>query len=110
MTTRARLLAILKEPDRYFAALFGERTMNAYDRDVSSVRPIKESMLDREALALVADINARHRLKRLCEDIAKVASEQAGRCPAGRDYPTHHTACNELAAAILALGEPNEHS
>jgi len=118
MTTHDRLLAILKEPDRFFVALSGFNEMHVYDRAISLVTPVKECVQDREALTLCADLNARHRLKRLCEEIAK--AERNSR-PITEMESVIEGECNGLAidrrilqqafcAAILALGEDNEHS
>jgi hypothetical protein len=94
-TTRARLLAILKEPDRY---------------------PASPSLLMTSSLP---DMNARHRLKKLCEEIAKVCSDRANHWAESNEDRTKEWAWRALisaaeadrcAAAILALGEDNEHS
>jgi len=105
MTSRDRLLAILKDepfdvtatPDEWY-----------YVKDVKANKVVSPAMWRDEARALCTDLNARRRLKRLCEEISTAIQTQAEICPAYRDYPTHRDICNTLAAAILAIGEDNE--
>jgi len=97
---RDRLLAILKEPDSV--------TFQNFVREPGDNRNIAAE-----------DWCARHRLKRMCEEIAKVCSERAKHWAesdgdgskewAGRALISAAEA-DRCAAAILALGEPNEHS
>ena len=97
-TPRARLLAILKEPDHYSSS----------------------SLLMAGA---ITDKNARHRLKRLCEEIAAsirsgiknpydlACAEEAclkGEIYFGGHYLPYDSERENIAAAIIALGEPNE--
>jgi hypothetical protein len=101
MTTRARLLAILKEPDRFGVSEWAKHTSDGAPNE--------------RALAICADKNARHRLKRLCEEIAGEARADEYRAPDAHDKPLafydgRSNAKEQIAAAILALGEDNEHS
>jgi hypothetical protein len=101
MTIRARLLAILKEPDRFGISDWAKHSDGAHNQRASEI---------------CADKNARHRLKRLCEEIAKVCSSPI-RIPGkfegewvGEGWFERLMDGIECAAAILALGEDNEHS
>jgi hypothetical protein len=97
MTTRARLLAILKEPDRFGISDWAKHSDGAHNQRASEI---------------CADKNARHRLKRLCEEIAKVANkwESAQGIPVDQFQDGAATAAHGIAQEILALGEDNEHS
>jgi len=70
---RDRMLAILKEPDRYSDA----------------------------------DLNARHRLKRLCAEIAEIPVWLEIEAPGTGPFTRQDSAIKQLRAAILAIGDDN---
>lgn len=93
MTTRARLLAILKEPDRYFWRVHNETLLDVFDGQSTRIGEVSIATGEYlPAKALCADLNARHRLKRLCEEIAGEMHDLSS------------------MNAIRALGEDDEHS
>lgn len=120
---RARLLAILREPDRFTGKhttpfLPGGSKYFVVDTQTGTETEVSHSYKIAE---MCADQNARHRIKRLCEEIAKVA--QGWTCEAAGDFyrtdgGTHYwdedsiygTARSDAGAKIRALGEDNEHS
>lgn len=112
---RARLLAILKDPDRFTGKhttpfLPGGSKYFVVDTTTGTETEVSHSYKIAEVRA---DLNARHRLKRLCEETAKVAREFP-ETPAGAYAGLMMTACRatskDIAGEILALGEDNDHS
>lgn len=112
--TRARLLAIMNEPDRYFTRVHNETLLDVFDRQ--STRICKASITTGEYLPtkqLCIDLNARWRLKRLCEEMAKIAEEF---CPPIHTHASENSdryraqdeTCHLLAKKFRAIGEDNE--
>ncbi len=103
--TRDRLLAILKEPDRFRFDKRANRPFEVFD--ASDNATIKAALSEREAGELCADLNASHRLKRLCEEYARFVIVDL--C-SSMNAPHEREVASRIASAILALGEDNEHS
>lgn len=91
MTIRARLLAILKEPDCV--------TFQNFVREPGDCRNI-----------FVEDWCARHRLKRMCEEIAEMPIMLDLQPPGTGPFTRESKVLEKYRAAILAIGDDNEHS
>lgn len=112
MTIRERLLAILKEPDRYACrddlAIVVDTSEAGHDVLIVAAYGVET------ARAIADDLNASHRLKRLCEEMAQVALEDItisfDTSKLGPGSITRAKTSDEIAAAILAMGRSNEHS
>ena len=106
--TRARLLEILKESWPYSAQ---ESTLGwAAVDDTTVVHHILFCSNEVDAVKRSSDLNARHRLKRMCEECAAFIRQLPREEPCGvdGDICVVGDTPEEIAAAILALGEDND--
>jgi hypothetical protein len=105
MTSRARLLAILKERPRFAASVSEPWAVIDYTTGVETMHADLEA-----SRTSAADLNARHRLKRLCEEIAEMHVMLGIQPPETGPFTRENKALEQFRATILALGEDNEHS
>ena len=105
---RDRLLAILKEPGPY-STQESDLGWAAVD-DTTIVHHISFCSNEVDAVKRAADLNASHRLKRLCEELRDFVICDIAIGFHNDGEQSKAVGAIKVGEAILALGEDNEHS
>lgn len=95
------------KPDRRYIWRFTKLQWFVVDTSTSETIVVLDGD---EAKRVVAERNASHRLKRLCEEIADMHVMLDIQPPGTGPFTRENKALEQFRAAILALGEDNEHS